>query len=107
MARFKRFVRESNEVALGCLFGAVVWIVIGLIASKCSAKEPVCVLEKVVKKQVCKEEKHPIAGAGIGWLVFGPLGAVAGAVIGSNPDRHCEDVEERVCLEWKTPKSAP
>lgn len=62
--------------------------------------QKICVKEVITQKEVCHEERHPILGAGAGYFILGPLGAVAGAIAGSNPTRKCEIVEEKVCVEY-------
>lgn len=71
-----------------------------MLAFGALADDHVCLRTVVTKKEICSEEKHPLAGAGIGWLVLGPLGAIAGAVIGSNPSKDCHQIEESSCAEY-------
>lgn len=78
---------------------------LNLISSLALAAEPRCLEERTVEKTICKPStKHPVAGAGLGWLVFGPLGAVAGAVIGNTSDQECEKTEEKTCVKYEGKK---
>lgn len=80
-------------------------MILSLISSIALAAEPRCLEERLVEKTVCKPTtKHPVAGAGLGWLVFGPLGAVAGAVIGNSSEQECEKTEEKTCAKYETQK---
>lgn len=81
-----------------------------LVTRKALSSEPICTQTIVTEKEVCHEEKHPIAGAGLGWLVFGPVGAVVGAVAGSNPDRECHMEKQEHCAKYAslpTPQASP
>ena len=71
-------------------------IIIGIFSINLAHSDE-CKHEVIIKKEICDEEKHPIAGAFLGWLLLGPLGAVTGAVVGSNPDKNCHIQEEKHC----------
>lgn len=84
----------------------LVMALLGLSVSNAFADRP-CLRTVVKERSECEDKKHPLAGAGIGWLVLGPLGALAGAAIGSDPDHECKTITETTCLEYapiKTPK---
>jgi hypothetical protein len=53
-----------------------------------------CVEWKPVTKTVCeKAHDHTLGGAALGWLVFGPFGALAGAAVGHHSKEVCREVD--------------
>lgn len=64
----------------------------------------VCVKSETVNQQVCQTDTDD-AGVGCvaGLLVAGPLGCVAGAVIGKGDNKTtCHEEKRSVCVETKT-----
>ncbi len=66
-----------------------------------------CVEWKAQTKTVCERASdHTLGGAAVGYLIFGPLGAVVGAVAGHDNKESCheEDTGARTCVRYEAVK---
>jgi hypothetical protein len=62
-----------------------------------------CVEWKPQTKTVCeKSEDHTLGGAAVGWLLLGPVGGIAGAILGHDDKQVCheETVGDPVCTKY-------
>ena len=68
-----------------------------------------CVEWKPQTRTICeKADDHTLGGAAIGWLVLGPLGGLAGAILGHDDKQTCheEQTGTNVCTRYEPVKES-